>query len=337
MEKTDVNFRKKLQKTTLGSTSSIINTCSIIPSMAVVSRVKCFFAQTIAAYGKVMLENDPDWQVISKRMMRDMKFFNVEICNLTTDVEPRDVESVSGCATTLNKDPSSDLLCQVKSSPSPTHSFNVAWEEVSSLHFDIDEFEAEIQSHSSPIKGLDDDSEYGTQDDVPKKLVTRNERIKAKKIKKGRREVISATSIDFTIGQTRWEERYRVQDQYVCHIIQKVVRDECAIEYQGVFYKCVKNWVGQIQKGLVVNSNGEFFVHSSEKGSYKKTVSQKDRFLYHDSLRINAPRLVYSTFVKNHPGLNGFAEGDYKIIHLNGQWYDLSIDNLELKRLRRAN
>ena len=84
-----------------------------------------------------------------------------------------------------------------------------------------------------------------------------------------------------------------------------------------------------------MSSNGDFFVHCGEKGTYVKTVSQKDRFVYHDSCRINAPKLVYCSFVKNHPGLQGADEDDYRIHNFNGQLYDLSIDNLELRKVKR--
>ena len=104
-----------------------------------------------------------------------------------------------------------------------------------------------------------------------------------------------------------------------------------------MFFKCAQNWYGEIQKGLVVNTDGEFFVHYEGKGTFSKTVLQKDRHIYHDSYRICARALVYCTFIKNHPGLQGELHSDYKICHINGRLYDLSIDNLELKRLRRAN
>ena len=78
-----------------------------------------------------------------------------------------------------------------------------------------------------------------------------------------------------------------------------------------------------------------FFVHCAGKGTYMKTVSQKDRFLYHDSCRINASKLACRSFVKNHSGLQGEAEEHYHILHINGHKYDLSIDYLELRKLNR--
>ena len=103
----------------------------------------------------------------------------------------------------------------------------------------------------------------------------KEERLRPKQTKKGRREVINATSIDFTIGQTRWEERYRVYNQMLCHIIQKVLREESSIEHDGLFYKCVKNWRGELQKGLVVNSNGEFLCILLKKVHIKKLYLRK--------------------------------------------------------------
>ena len=152
-----------------------------------------------------------------------------------------------------------------------------------------------------------------------------------------RRLVRVATSLDFTVGLTRIEHRYRIHDQTVSTIVQKVLHDDIPYKHDTVFYKCARNWTGEIQKGLVVNTNGEFFVHYEGKGTFFKTVSQKDRHIYHDAFRICAPRLVYSTFVKNHPGLQGESESNYRVCHINGKYFDLNIDNLELKRLRRAN
>ena len=93
------------------------------------------------------------------------------------------------------------------------------------------------------------------------------------------------------------DARNKVNYQMICHIVQKVLHDEILYNHEGVFYKCAKNWHGVVQKGLVVSSSGHFFVHCSGKGTYVKTVSQKDRFVYHDSCRINAPKLVYCSVV----------------------------------------
>ena len=91
----------------------------------------------------------------------------------------------------------------------------------------------------------------------------------------------------------------------ICHIVQKLLRDKTPFQYENVFYKCARNWKGEIQNGLVVNTKGEFFVHSSKHGTFLKPVSRKDHFLYHDYYRISATKLVYCSFTKNHPELNG--------------------------------
>ena len=101
-------------------------------------------------------------------------------------------------------------------------------------------------------------------------------------------------------------------------------------------FKCARNWYGEIQKGLVVNTNGVFYVYYAGKGVFTKTVSQKHHHIYHDSYHICAPLLVYCTFVKNHPGLQGEAVANYKVTHINGRFYDLNIDNLELKKIRKV-
>ena len=55
--------------------------------MSVVSRVKRFFAQTIAGYSEVMNESSPDWHLVAKRMMYDIKvFIDTEICHLSSDL-----------------------------------------------------------------------------------------------------------------------------------------------------------------------------------------------------------------------------------------------------------
>ena len=55
--------------------------------MSVISRVKCFFVQTICAYGEIMRESDADWHLVAKRMMYDFRVFNAEICDISSDLE----------------------------------------------------------------------------------------------------------------------------------------------------------------------------------------------------------------------------------------------------------
>ena len=192
--------------------------------------------------------------------------------------------------------------------------------------------------NDSPIKkGYDHVSDYELESERLSSEAVKEEELRPKKKarKSGKRNVHVVASIDFTLGQTQMDARNKVQDQMSCHIIQKVLQDEIPYNYEGVFYKCAKNWVGTIQKGLVVSSDGLFSVHCAGKGMYLKNVSQKDRFVYHDSCRINASKLVYCSFAKNHPGLQGEAEEDSCILNINGQIYDLSIDNLELRKVMR--
>ena len=302
--------------------------------MSVVSRVKRFFAQTIATYSEMMIEPDTDWQDVSKRMMRDMKFFNTEFSylpNESDDEQEEKVESVTQSSTKLKRDPSPTCLAKADPPNSPPYSFNEDWEQVSSFDFDADEFKPNELFAVSPSKTeyeYDDKSSPNHKDNGWKKP--------GRKSSGGRRVVQVATSLDFTIGVTRIENRYRVHDQGVCAIVQKVLQEERPCKYDNVFFKCARNWSGDIQKGLVVNTNGSFFILHEGKGVFTKVVSQKDRYIYHDCFRICARKLVYCTFVKNHPGLQGESDDSYKICHINGRQYDLSIDNLALKRVRRA-
>ena len=324
--KTDVNFIKtKKQQRNLTAYSNV--------TMSVVSRVKRFFAQTIAGYSEVMKEPNPDWEIVAKRMMFDFRAFNTEIS--VTPSTPDEPERTS----------------KVNQSSSEEESLHIDWEKLGS-DFDINEFEAESLKNS-PIKtGYEYDSDYNPEsedvesttqeeEDFKSKAKSTNENSKKcytnkKGSQGGRRLVRIAESLDFTMGWTRVENRYRVHDQTVCDIVQKVLREEVTVNHDGVFFKCARNWYGEIQKGLVVNTNGVFYVYYAEKGTFTKTVSQKDRHIYHDAYRICAPILVYCTFVKNHPGLQGESLANYRVIHINGRFYDLNIDNLELKKLRKA-
>ena len=99
--------------------------------MTIVSRVKRFFTQTIATYSEIMLKPDTDWQGVSKRMMRDMKFFNTEFSylpNESDDEQEEKVESVTQSSTKLKRDPSPTCLAKADPPNSPPYSFNVDWE-----------------------------------------------------------------------------------------------------------------------------------------------------------------------------------------------------------------
>ena len=88
-----------------------------------------------------------------------------------------------------------------------------------------------------------------------------------------------------------------------------------------------KNWKVTVLPGLVVTTTGHFFVLNVA-GVFRKPVSMKDRCLYHDSIRTHAPRIVFSTFTKRHPGLNGEAEDDFYFMSRNGNKYKIGVDNL---------
>ena len=69
------------------------NLLYVIQKMSVVSRVKHFFAQTIAGYGKVMQVKNPDWHLVAKRMMYEFWVFNAEICDIPSDSEKVQVKA----------------------------------------------------------------------------------------------------------------------------------------------------------------------------------------------------------------------------------------------------
>ena len=42
-------------------------------------------AQTISGYEEVMKERNPDWHVVAKKMMSDVRLFNAKFCDLESD------------------------------------------------------------------------------------------------------------------------------------------------------------------------------------------------------------------------------------------------------------
>ena len=118
-----------------------------------------------------------------------------------------------------------------------------------------------------------------------------------------------------------------MNDVNLSGIIQKVLGEGLPVKEGDVFYKCARNWVGFVLPGLVVSTKGYFFVVNVA-GVFRKPVSMKDRCLYHDSMRIHAPRIVFSTFTKGHPGLNDEAAEAFYFMSRNGNKYQIGIDNL---------
>ena len=63
-----------------------------------------------------------------------------------------------------------------------------------------------------------------------------------------------------------------------------------------MYFSSVQN---EVQKGQIVNTNGEFLTHLPKYGTYMKPVSKKD--ILHGSYRILATKLVFYACSKNHP------------------------------------
>ena len=114
--------------------------------------------------------------------------------------------------------------------------------------------------NDSPIKtGYERDLDYKPESERLSPEEMKEEVVNPKKKQKiGKRNVHVVTRIDFTLGQTRMDVRNQVKDQMICHIVQKVLRDEMPYNHEGVFYKCAKNWHGVVQKDLVISSSGHF-------------------------------------------------------------------------------
>ena len=275
--------------------------------MTVIERVKRFFANTIAGYAETMREPSVtmDWEIVARKMMYDFRVFNAEICDLPDKEDGME----SAAAESIDVEQSVDVL---PGSPSSSES---------------------TSKHATPVKrGYERDADFQPEEksDSDTSLVSDEDEQPVKRLKKSTPIV---KSIDFTTGHTRLTKKFMVNDQLLCHIILKVLREQAHFNHNNVFYKLAKNWEGEIQKGLVVSSNGDFFVHDKKRGTFKKPVSNKDRFIYHDGCRINAPKLVYCSFTKNHPGLNGESEDKYRIFQSNKIKGDLRVDNLILKKV----
>ena len=268
--------------------------------MTVISRVKRFFANTIASYAEVIRAPSVtmDWELVARKMMYDFRVFNAEICDLSDTEDGVEVTAAEPV----------DALTR---SPADSHSSSEPNTPVKRGY--------ELDVDFQPEKSDSDTSLVSDEDEPPLKRLKKTTPI--------------LKSIDFTTGHTRLTKKYAVNDQLLCHIILKVLRESAHFNHNNVFFKPAKNWEGEVQKGLVVNSNGEFFVHDKRRGTFQKPVSNKDRFIYYNGCRINAPKLVYCSFTKNHPGLSGEPEEKYRIFQSNKKKTDLRIDNLILKQV----
>ena len=97
--------------------------------MSVINCVKHFFAQTISGYGKVMKERNPDWCVVAKTMMSDLRLFNAEICELDGDNKNQShtTNVLNTCSMKENSSSVASLQCVDSSNQKADHSF-LYWE-----------------------------------------------------------------------------------------------------------------------------------------------------------------------------------------------------------------
>ena len=316
--------------------------------MSVLQKVKRFFANTIHGYAEVFKHRYVDYEVVSRKLMCDIRAFGKEIMDIPddTDIHTKEEESESEVDSVRN----SPKSCKTFDVPDFTSDLDLnecaysenksTYQSPDSTGFDVNEFASSLDvdvdtqstllsdncKESPPKKGYDHDSDY-----EPEKKVNLKKRKFEPQVKwNGKRFKVVYTLeryIDFSQGQTRVNKKLRVNDESLSGIVQKVLTEGLPVKEGDVFYKCARNWQGVVLPGLVVTTKGHFFAVNVA-GVFRKPVSMKDRCLYHDSMRIHAPRIVFSTFTKGHPGLNGEAEDDFYFMSRNRNKYNIGIDNL---------
>ena len=119
-------------------------------------------------------------------------------------------------------------------------------------------------------------------------------------------------------------KKLQVCDQSLCDIIERVLCEQRPFK-NGVLQMC-KELEWGYTPWLGWNNKGRLFVYTNQ-CIFRKPVSQKDRFLYHDSTRIHAPRIVFP-FTKTHPGLSGESEVGFYFITRNENKQEIGINNL---------
>jgi hypothetical protein len=249
--------------------------------MSILQKVKRFFANTIHGYAEVFSHRYVDYEVVSRKLMCDIKAFGKEIMDVPdeTDIHKAAEES----------EVDSEHQIEARSQQSTTTTFNTPVFE-SDLDINLDSFNADEflsgftdddDDESLNKKGYDYDSDF--KPEVSHESNKRKNEPQVKWNGKRFKRVYTVESfIDFTQGQTRTNLKLKVNDENLSGMIQKVASEGLPIKDGDVFYKCARNWKGTVLPGLVVSTRGHFFViHVG--GVFRKPVSMKDRFLYHDS------------------------------------------------------
>ena len=311
--------------------------------MSVRTRVKRFFANTIHGYGEVFKHNYVDFEVVSRKLMCDIRAFGKEIMDLPedTDIQRKDEESENENASvhqspkstrTFNiPDFGSELNLDLESVEKSQNYESPHLNEAGDSDTDFDESASTFRLLSPEKKGYEHDSDFEPEKESIENLKKRKHAPKVEwNGKRFKRVYTVERYIDFTKGQTRINKKLQETDEDILRGVNAcLVNNEPFWFTGGVFYKCARNWDGLILPGLVVTDKGHFFLQVEGKGVFRKPVSTKDRFLYHDSMRILAPRIVFCSFAKDHPGLHGESEEEYYFKTCNGSKYNLSIDNLQ--------
>ena len=281
--------------------------------------------------------------------MCDIRAFGKEIMDLPdeTDIQRKDEESECDVESVRNS-PKSCKTFQAPDFGSDLDLKECSYSENEAAGFDFHEFQSNLDtesplfSESPERKGYEHDSDFEPEKEVEheresdfdsEKVVKVNKRKNNPVVqwngKRFKRMYSVESFIDFTQGQTRVNKKLLETDPRIMDAVELCLTDKQAYaRVDGVFYKPARNWGGIFLPGLVVNDKGHFYVMSEGKGIFKKPVSQKDRFIYHDSMRILAPRIVFCTFSKHHPGLLGESEDDYIFVTRNKNKHNVGIDNL---------
>ena len=114
-----------------------------------------------------MKETNPDWCIVAKKLMYDIRTINSEIFTLESDTEKQQpISTVEYTSAMKMNTPSVASFQDTDCNDMKEHSFDFPddWENVSSqLNFDMNDFELELQKNSSVKTGYEQESEYTSQ------------------------------------------------------------------------------------------------------------------------------------------------------------------------------
>ena len=226
--------------------------------MSVLQKVKRFFANTIHGYAEVFKHRYVDYEVVSRKLMCDIRAFGKEIMDIPddTDIHTKEEESESEVDSVRNS-PKSHTTFQTPrfGSELDLKEFNdyereSVYQSPKSTGFDINEFESNLDidlntdeslsgcgDNASPKKkGYESDSDYEPEKEENSNMKKRKAEPQVKWNGKRFKRVYTVESfIDFTQGQTRLNKKLRVSDTNLSDIIQKVLVEGLTVKEDDVF------------------------------------------------------------------------------------------------------